>query len=113
MYQKTYENTPKGKYRRQRSSAERRNIPWDISFEDWWQLWETSGMWEQRGVGRDKYCMSRIDDQGAYALGNVEIKSQWDNRQEYLSRRWNKLDPFRRYDRESVPAADAAWTYKT
>lgn len=106
--QTAYEQSPLGKYRRQRTNAERREIPWDFTFETWWKVWEDSGKWEQRGVGRDAYCMSRIDDEGPYSPSNVEIQPQWVNRQDYLSRRWdrNKADPFRLTERES------AWEYE-
>lgn len=102
----SYEKSPKGVFIRQRRNAERREIPFDLSFEEWWKLWQDSGMWDIRGVGRDRACMSRIDDEGGYSLGNVQIKLQWENRAEYLTRRWAKeRDPFRRHERES------AWEY--
>lgn len=103
--------TPKGIYRTHRYNAERREIPFDLSFEDWWKVWQDSGMWDIRGVGRDKACMSRINDEGGYSLGNVEIKLQWENRSEYLQRRWDKRDPFRREDRSHLPASEQAWYY--
>lgn len=103
--QSYYERLPKGIYTRQRANARRREIPFDLSFEDWWKLWEDSGQWDNRGVGRNKSCMSRINDEGGYSLGNVEIKTQWENRQEYLQRRYNKTDPFRPHERTN------AWDY--
>jgi hypothetical protein len=105
--QKDYENSPKGKYRRQRANAEFREIPWDFTFETWWKLWEDSGMWEERGVGRNAFCMSRIDDEGPYSPSNVEIVPQWQNRSEYLERRWSrKVDAFRPVQRTN------AWQYE-
>lgn len=107
MNQQNYEQSPLGRYRRQRANAERRDIPWDFTFETWWKMWEDSGMWEFRGTGMDAFCMSRVDDEGPYSPCNVEIKSQWDNRQEYLARRWAKAgDAFRLTERST------AWQYE-
>lgn len=105
--QSYYEHQPRGIYTRQRANARRREIPFDLSYEEWWKIWEESGLWEQRGVGKDKYCMSRINDEGGYQVGNVEIKSSTANSKEYAARRWagKRLDPFRTHPRES------AWDY--
>jgi hypothetical protein len=110
---KNYEHQPQGIYTRQRANARRRDIPFDLTFEQWWKIWQDSGLWELRGVGRERACMSRINDEGGYSLGNVEIKLQWENRQEYLQRRWNRSDPFRTFNRAVLPPEEAAWTYKT
>lgn len=107
MNQKDYNRTPKGAYIRQRSNANRRGIPWDFTFETWWEVWEQSGKWEERGVGRSAYAMCRINDEGPYSPGNVEIKAQWENRLEYLERRWKQQDEakWRPYERTT------AWEY--
>ncbi len=57
----------------QRRNSLTRGIEWAISFPDWWQLWQDSGHWDERGRGAGKYCMARIGDSGNYAVGNVEI----------------------------------------
>jgi hypothetical protein len=107
--QKEYESTPIGAFRRQRANARRRDIPWDMTFEQWQDIWNKSGKWEERGVGRNKYCMSRIDDEGAYCPENVEIKTQGSNRQEYLERRWKR--PKADLPQERKSAWDYRWDY--
>jgi len=54
-------------------------ILWKLSLEEWCNIWQESGKWEQRGVGSGKYCMSRIDDIGNYEVGNVLIQTNNNN----------------------------------
>ena len=72
----------KDRYRWHRNNAKRRNIPFNISIEDWYNIWIKSGKWEQRGRGSKAYVMSRIGDEGAYEVGNVVIKTQAENAKE-------------------------------
>lgn len=104
-YQQRYNQTPMGKYIRQRANAHRREIPWEFTFESWWKVWEDSGMWEFRGRGRDGYVMSRINDEGPYCPENVEIKTMRENSQEHLARRYKQDDPWSPYERTT------AWEY--
>ena len=60
-------------YARQKAMAKIRNIDWDISFDDWYNIWIQSGKYEQRGRGVGKYCMSRKGDTGPYSKDNVYI----------------------------------------
>jgi DNA-binding CsgD family transcriptional regulator len=60
-------------YLRQRETSNKRGISWEITFPEWWKVWQDSGKWAERGRGRDRYCMSRIADRGPYRLDNVEI----------------------------------------
>jgi hypothetical protein len=74
-----YEKTPRGKYTRQRCNALRRGLQWKMTFEEWWQIWQDSGKWEQRGQASDQYCMARINDEGPYSAGNVAIITMAEN----------------------------------
>jgi hypothetical protein len=66
----------------QKWNAERRGITFLYTLEEWWREWDESGHWHQRGKGRNKYCMSRPRDQGPYAVGNVRIVTNEENRAE-------------------------------
>jgi hypothetical protein len=70
------------KYKFQGYNAKRRGIDFEISFEDWSNIWIQSGKWDQRGKGKNKYVMSRYNDIGPYKVGNVSIKSQEENTHE-------------------------------
>ena len=61
------------RYRRQKYSALSRGIGWKLLFKEWWDVWQDSGLWDQRGCGTGKYCMARYLDEGDYELGNVFI----------------------------------------
>ena len=54
-------------------------IHWNLTFDQWIQLWIDSGHWNERGRGSGQYCMSRVGDLGNYEVGNVEIKTMNEN----------------------------------
>ncbi len=70
------------KYKTQYYNAKTRNIPFEITFEEWCNIWISSGKWDQRGKGANKYVMARHNDIGPYKVGNVSIKSQEQNTHE-------------------------------
>ena len=64
----------KRKYHQHKCVAKQRNVLFEISYEDWKSIWIQSGHWEDRGSAKGKYCMSRKNDCGPYAVGNVFIQ---------------------------------------
>lgn len=54
-----------------KAGAKRRGIGFELSFIDWWSLWEPH--FANRGRGRHKLVMCRTGDKGPYAIGNVRI----------------------------------------
>lgn len=66
-------------YSVQKGQAKSRGIPFELTFEEWWELWEP--YWDNRGKGQDNYCMGRYKDEGAYAVGNVSIITCRENRE--------------------------------
>lgn len=69
---KGYACTPLGAFNTQRCNAAVRDIGWELTFWQWWTIWQQSGKWGERGRGNG-YVMSRHGDKGPYALGNVAI----------------------------------------
>ena len=66
------------RYNQQKHMAvKKRNIPFEITFEEWYDIWMKSGHWEERG--RSGYVMTRYNDIGPYAVGNVEIRHTSEN----------------------------------
>ncbi len=66
-----YNSTPNGIYSVQKRKAKQRKIPWHFTFETWWEVWEQSGKWDERGV--QGYAMCRNGDTGPYSPTNVRI----------------------------------------
>lgn len=60
-----------GKFSRQRYDAEKRGIGWQLSFEEWFGFWQSSGHWEERSA--TGYVMCRKGDEGPYAIDNIYI----------------------------------------
>lgn len=73
--------SPAGKYRHQKGSAKTRSIEFNLTFKEWWDIWQESGRWSERGRGNG-YCMARVGDTGPYSVDNVEIKTASDNSSE-------------------------------
>lgn len=66
----------------QRKNASTRKIAWSLSFPEWWECWQKSGRYPERGRGQGKYVMSRYGDTGAYEPGNVVIIPSQENNSE-------------------------------
>lgn len=62
------------KFTCQRYTAGVRGVKWDLTFEEWWDIWEKSGHYAERGRSKDSYCMSRYGDTGPYSVSNVFIQ---------------------------------------
>lgn len=72
------ERTPIGAFNCQRQNAKARGIGWELTLWQWWQIWNLSGKWDQRGRGQG-YVMCRRGDVGPYAVGNVFIAPAREN----------------------------------
>lgn len=71
--------TPLRAFINQKNNAKRRSIPWELTFWQWWTIWQESGKWAERGRAKDAYVMSRFGDAGAYAPGNIYIGTLSEN----------------------------------
>ena len=61
----------KAQYNHHKSHAKQRGIEFYFTFDDWITWWLSTGYYLERGVGKNKYVMSRIGDSGPYRLDNV------------------------------------------
>jgi NUMOD3 motif len=66
-------------FRDQRSHAKQRSIEFHLTFEEWLDIWEKSGHYEERGKMRGQYVMSRYGDSGPYTVDNVFIQAHSQN----------------------------------
>lgn len=73
-------DTPRGKYASHRNRAKRSDVPFEISFEDWLQIWKESGHFEERAA--TGYVMCRKGDEGPYSKENVYIAHSSINKQD-------------------------------
>lgn len=72
----------------QRRNARERGIKFELTFWQWWTVWQQSGHWSERGRGALSYCMCRLNDTGPYSVDNVYIATTRENMQDYwVSRR--------------------------
>jgi hypothetical protein len=73
-------SSPRDRFAQHKARAKRRGIPFSLSFEQWWEMWEPH--WEKRGQGAFQMCMCRRHDQGGYEVGNVRIATNRENNHE-------------------------------
>ena len=59
------------KYKEQKKAAKRRGIEFKLTFEEWYEWWQQTGHYHERGMYKGQYCMCRINDTGPYELGNI------------------------------------------
>jgi|GEM_PF-1884428 len=68
-------------YQQQRSTAGLRGIAWDITFDEWWGIWQP--YWHLRGRGKNGLCMARHGDAGPYSPSNVYLTTNLGNMKDY------------------------------
>jgi hypothetical protein len=82
-------NLARKRYTEHRRNAKMAGIPFLLTFAQWWYIWRRSGKWEQRGTLPHQYCMARKGpDIGPYAMGNVKIITNEQNRAEMIRSKW-------------------------
>lgn len=72
------DRSPMGAFCRQKYNASKRGIGWDLTFWQWWSIWQASGRWSQRGRGQG-YVICRRGDVGPYSVSNVFIATAIEN----------------------------------
>jgi hypothetical protein len=72
-YNRQWFKTPRGRYHHQKSTSLSRGVEFLLTFEEWWDIWQTSGKWELRGRRRGQYVMARFGDRGPYERSNIRI----------------------------------------
>lgn len=70
------------KYCSAKAQAKRRNINFELSFEEWLAIWIESGKWELRGRTKGCYGMGMTNAVLGYVNGNVYI----DDRAEIITK---------------------------
>ena len=81
--------------RHQQVNARVRGIPFLMTFDQWWSIWERSGHWHKRGRKRGQYVMARYGDRGGYEVGNVRIVTVRENHAERQFRRQKSVPKLR------------------
>jgi hypothetical protein len=74
-YSRSRSKTREGQYKQHKENAKIRGVAFNLSFDEWLCIWSESGKLHLRGKGRHKYCMCRLNDEGAYEVGNVFIST--------------------------------------
>jgi hypothetical protein len=69
------------RFRDHRKGARTRNIPFQLTFEEWYNWWLAQG--EDRNIPRvndsTTLCMCRIGDQGPYSINNIYCATRRQN----------------------------------
>lgn len=115
------------KYSRHKAQSKYRNIPFLFTFEDWYAWWLSNGVDKNVDTfdksDRDRLCMCRYNDTGAYEASNVYCATMVQNaldkpdpvgRPQYPIYRWGDqrvtLDELRKLTDNPTPTA-AHWRH--
>lgn len=72
---------PRSAYSAHRNGAKEREIPFEMTFDEWWTIWKD--YFHMRGRGANDLCMARKGDEGPYAVGNVYLTTKLGNSVDY------------------------------
>lgn len=71
-------DSPRVKYAKHRHNAAERGIEFDLTFDEWWAIWEPHFSRRGRTTAMPMQ-MCRTRDEGGYTLGNVRIATIKEN----------------------------------
>lgn len=72
----------KKQYWNHQQRAKRKGIPFELTMEEWYNIWQVSGHYHEKGTRRGQYVMSRYGDKGGYTTDNVYIQTVGENTRE-------------------------------
>ena len=86
--------TPKKAYNDQWRHARDRNIEFNMSYDEWLEMWLVSGNWANRGKKSGQYVMCRYGDVGPYSVRNCYIgtveqngRDRWEGREKITNQK--------------------------
>ena len=82
-------------FRTHKGGAAKRGIAFELTFEEWLNIWLDSGHLAERGTHRGQYCMARFGDKGPYAVENIKIITCTENVKEGMIGKQNALGSIR------------------
>ena len=62
----------RNKYYTQKCHAAKRGIAWHFTMDTWFEWWQQTGHWEERGHSLGQYVMARNGDVGPYDVNNIK-----------------------------------------
>lgn len=72
---------PSQAFSAQRNNSKERGIDFEMTFDEWWTIWEP--YFHMRGRGKNELCMARNGDAGPYKVGNVYLATHLGNAYDY------------------------------
>lgn len=83
-------NRAKSLYSAHKNTSLKRNIPFQLTFDEWYNWWLSNGVDKQISLGRqhrNTLCMCRYNDTGPYSLSNIYCDTMANNSSD--ARRFN------------------------
>ena len=91
-YLNTYPGSQSGhrmSWLRMKAQAKYRNEGWDLTWEQYQEVWE--GKWHMKGRGSDQLCLTRIDWAGPWNINNISIVFRLEHLRRQCKQRPSKL----------------------
>ena len=83
--------SPHSVFCKQRSRAKSRKIDWQLTFDQWMDIWDNSGQWENMGKGVGLFMMCRVKEPGPYSIENVYIGTGKQNQADRLRKLYSRF----------------------
>jgi hypothetical protein len=97
----------RGAFEYQRWYARSKGRGFELTYEQWLEIWQASGHLHERGPYKGQYVMARFGDKGPYAIGNVEIITAEQNHKDH------RMNVPAHYDRSVAMRAQISEGVKT
>lgn len=72
-------NPCRSAYNNLRSSANRRKLPFELTYAEFERVSEATGYTDGKGMFRHNYHMDRIDPAGGYSVSNIQVITSSDH----------------------------------
>jgi len=76
IYPDPFDHDRHRKWHLARAQANHRGEGWELSIEEWFELW-TPDLWSKRGRGTNDLCMVRLDKSLPFRMDNVKIVTRY------------------------------------
>lgn len=74
-------------WQKHRAQANYRNEPHRLTWEDWQEIWSNPTDFQNRGRQPEDLTLTRIDDDGAWEISNVEVMTRLEQLRKAMARK--------------------------
>ena len=73
---------------RSKGQARYRGEDWQLSWEEFYDLWTENDAWLHKGPHSDQLCLSRLDVEGPWSVANTQIMTRHESKSRHAKNSW-------------------------